>query len=68
MLKTPLNQRTVTLKIKRSDVISLMVACTACGESALKGGETARRWDYLHAILQQQLTAFDEKQEDTDHE
>lgn len=64
MFKTPLNQRTVTLKLKRRDVVDLLVACAACGESALKGGETCRKWDYLHAVLQQQLIAFDEKQEE----
>ena len=63
MFKTPLNQRTVTLKLKRRDVIDLLVACAACGEATLAGGEVARKWDYLHAVIQQQLTAFDEKQE-----
>ena len=57
------NLRTVTLKMRRRDVIDLLVACTACGESALAGGELATKWDYLHAVLQQQLTAFDEKLE-----
>ena len=63
MFEKPLNQRTVTLKLKRRDVIDLLVACTTCGEKALAGGELARKWDYLHAVIQQQLTAFDEKQE-----
>ena len=63
MFKTPLNQRTVTLKLKRRDVVDLLVACTSCGEAALRGGKLARKWDYLHAVIQQQLTAFDEKQE-----
>ena len=64
MFKTPLNQRTVTLKIKRSYVIDLLVACTACRDAALAGGEVSTKWDYLHDVIQQQLTAFDEKQED----
>lgn len=55
-MKTPLNQRTVTVKITRSELISLMLACTS-----LSQGENRERWKELHAKLKVILDDFDEK-------
>ncbi len=59
MFKTPLNQRTVTLKLKRRDVVDLLIACAECGAA-----EEGSKWALLHDAIKQQLTNFDEKQED----
>lgn len=63
MFKTPLNQRTVTLKLKRSYVVDLLIACASCSEKQ-QSNEFGDKWDYLHEVIRQQLDAFDKKQED----
>ena len=55
-MKTPLNERTVTLKLKRHEVISLMLACTS-----LSQGEHRERWRILHSKLKVILDDFDAK-------
>ena len=59
MLKTPLNQKTVTLKLKRIEVCNLMMACTE-----LSQGENREHWRALHDKLKAILTEFDEKNND----
>jgi hypothetical protein len=62
MFETPLNQKTVTCKLKRIEVCDLLIACTAISSAAKKDGETGHKWDNLHDKLKQILDSFDEKQ------
>lgn len=62
MFETPPNEKIVTLKLKRRYVVDLLVACTACSET-MKCEPFAKKWDFLHEVIQQQLQAHDEKQE-----
>jgi len=61
MFDTPLNQKTVTLKIRRIDLCDLMLACTAIQTSAETDGETGRKWAELHDRLKAVLDDFDQK-------
>jgi len=54
---TMINQKTMTLKLKRIDVCDLMLACTIIGQ-----GTDAKKWGKLHDMLKVQLDAFDEKE------
>lgn len=58
MYETPLNSKTVTLKLKRIDVCNLMLACTALSDSA---PETSK-WSTLHDKLKTIIDEFDKKQ------
>lgn len=58
-MNTPLNQRTVTLKLKRIDVCNLMLATTALSE-----GENREHWRVLHDKLKEILDDFDAKNAD----
>lgn len=58
-MKTTLNQKTVTLKLKRIEVCNLMIACTA-----LSQGENREHWKELHAKLKEIINEFDEKNMD----
>ncbi len=62
MLTTPLNQRTVTLKLTRAEVCDLLVGCTAISESLENKGDTSAKWEALHDKIKAVLDAFDEKQ------
>lgn len=53
-----LNQRTMTVKLRRNDVCDLLLACTCAGRNAEDGGE---KWKRLHDVLMEQLNTFDEK-------
>lgn len=55
-MKTPHNEKTVTLKLKRIDVCNLKMACTV-----LSQGENRERWKELHSKLKEILEEFDEK-------
>jgi hypothetical protein len=55
-MKTPHNEKTVTLKLKRIDVCNLKLAC-----ASLSQGENRERWKVLHNKLKQILEEFDEK-------
>lgn len=55
MMET-INQKTVTLKLKRIDLCNLLLATTV-----LKGRSDAQKWRDLHDKLQQILHDFDEK-------
>lgn len=52
----PLNQRTITLKLTRIEVIDLMIACTAVSEAS-----DAEKWNKLHDKLEEYINALDEK-------
>lgn len=60
MFKTPLNEKTVTVKMKRIDLCDLLIACTA-----LDGGtdENTTKWAKLHDQLKEILDDFDSKQD-----
>lgn len=54
---TPLNQKTVTIKIKRIDVCDLLLACSAIDKST-----DGTKWKDLHDKLKAILDEFDSKQ------
>ena len=55
-METMLNEKTVTMKLKRIEVCDLLLA------TGLIANETdGTRWDKLHAKLKQILDDFDEK-------
>lgn len=60
--ETPLNQKTVTVRIRRKELCDLILACNACSISAKAGDETGAKWDYLRDKLKGVLDAFDAKQ------
>lgn len=55
-MKTPYNEKTVTLKLKRIDVCNLLLATTA-----LSDGENREHWKVLHDKLKEILEEFDDK-------
>lgn len=55
-MKTPLNQKTVTLKLKRIELCDLILATTI-----IKHESNATKWGLLHDKLKQILNEFDEK-------
>lgn len=55
-MKTPHNQKTVTLKLKRIELCDLLLACTS-----LSHGENRTKWKLLHDKLKAILDEFDEK-------
>ena len=58
-MNTPLNQRTVTLKLKRIDVCNLLLATTSLSED-----ENREHWKALHDKLKEILDDFDAKNAD----
>lgn len=64
MFETPINEKTVTIKLKRRYVTDLLLACLRCAEAAKDGGDSGTKWDYLHDTLREQLDAFDKKLEE----
>lgn len=56
-----LNGKTVTLRITRSEVIDLMVACLLCSSELEADFQRHDKWDNLHVKLEHQLQEFDEK-------
>ena len=72
-----LNDKTVSVKMRRIDLANLMTACTmikyrwiAEAYQATKKEDrdcleaSAEKWTYLHDMLERQLNAFDEKHAD----
>lgn len=59
---TPLNQKTVTVKMKRIELCDLLIACTALDEET---NADNRKWAKLHDKLKAVLDEFDSKQEET---
>ncbi len=62
MFETPLNQKTVTCKLKRIEVCNLILACTTISSAVKNGEEEGKKWDDLHDKLKQILDEFDKKQ------
>lgn len=60
MFKTSLNEKTVTVKMKRIDLCDLMLACTALDNAT---DENTTKWATLHDQLKEILDDFDSKQE-----
>lgn len=60
MVKQPMNARTVTVKMKRTDLCDLLIACTALDKGT---DENTTKWAKLHDRLQEILDDFDSKQE-----
>lgn len=60
MTNTPLNARTVTVKMKRIDLCDLLIACTAL-DNAAEADST--KWGKLHDKLKEILDDYDSKQE-----
>lgn len=58
MFETPLNQKTVSLKLKRIELCDLMLACTALDDAT----EDTKKWATLHEKLKAILAEFDKKQ------
>lgn len=58
MFETPLNQKTVSLKLKRIELCDLMLACAALDDAT----EDAKKWATLHEKLKAILDEFDKKQ------
>lgn len=61
MFETPINQKTVTVKIKRIELCDLLIACAAVSTAVKESGETGKKWDDLHDKLEAILQDFDEK-------
>jgi len=59
----PLNERTVTVKIKRGELVDLMRALTAISSSMDNEGLSHDKWDTLHDKLKAIRDEFDSKQE-----
>ena len=51
-----LNQKTMSVKLSRSNVCDLMIACAW----AARDGD-GEKWKKLHDILREQVEAFDER-------
>lgn len=62
MFETPLNQRTVTLKMERIKVCDLMLACTVLSISTKENGKGGEKWEAPHDQLKSILDEFDKKQ------
>ena len=62
MIETPLNQKTVTLMLKRTEVCDLLLACTAVSLAHRDEGHSAEKWDALHDRLRKIIDDFDETQ------
>lgn len=62
MFETPLNQKTVTLKLKRIEICDLLLACTSVSSALHDEGHSAEKWDALHDKLSQILADFDKAQ------
>lgn len=55
-----LNQKTVTVKLRRSELCDLLIACAWVATDA--GGDSSNKWVKLHDILKEQLNDFDSKE------
>lgn len=64
MMTTPLNKRTVTLRLKCSDVCDLLFACHYVSRALYAMGEHGENtWDRLADRLDEILTESDKKQD-----
>ena len=53
------NEKTVTVKITRRQLIDLMLACSWISGDFQMNGSSAEKWDLLHERLQECLKAHD---------
>lgn len=57
-----MNEKTLTVTMKRIDLCNLMLACTNTAQSLEAEGRTARKWRTLHDQLKAALDSFDAEQ------
>ena len=57
MHRVPLNLMTITIKLERTKVLDLMLACSLVAASDGAG----RKWQYLHDELKAAVDSADEK-------
>ena len=57
-----LNQRTVTVTMKRIDLCNLLKACSGIEYLMRQSGENAQKWHQLHEHLRNALETFDKEQ------
>lgn len=63
-MSIPLNQRTVSLRLKRIDVCDFILACHNASLCAIAMGERGEnKWDRLGDVLDRILTDFDKQQD-----
>lgn len=60
MFNTPINAKTVTVKIKRIELCDLLLACIALDNAT---DDHTTKWAKLHDRLKEILDDFDSKQE-----
>ena len=57
-----LNERTVTVAMKRIDLCNLLKACSSMEYLLMQTGENAKKWHTLHEHLRNALETFDKEQ------
>ena len=57
-----INDKIVTLELKRIDLCDLLLACTAAEEIAKKNGSTGEKWNKLWLKVFDILYDFDERE------
>lgn len=62
MPKLPLNERTVTVTMKRIELCDLLIACTNLAYLMNQTGNSSAKWNKLHNILAEALKEFDKEQ------
>ena len=59
-MMTSINEKTVTVKLKRIELCDLLLACTALDSTS---DDNTTKWSKLHDKLRDILDDFDSKQE-----
>ncbi len=54
-------ERTVTIKLKRSELCSLILACTFCFIATQGENQSGEKWNDLHTKLTDILNEYDKK-------
>ena len=62
MSKVPLNERTVTVTMKRIELCDLLTACTSMMYLMNQTGNSPAKWSKLHDTLAEALKEFDKEQ------
>lgn len=62
MTDMPMNERTVSVSMKRIDLCNLMLACSNTAYLLEQNGKPATKWNALHDQLKAALDAFDREQ------
>ncbi len=63
MSKLPLNERTVTVTMKRIELCDLLIACTSLAHLMNQIGNSPAKWNKLHNTLAEALKEFDKEQD-----